>query len=643
MTLFKQVALLVSLVFLLLVIVTIIGDFRRSSEFLTGQLQTTAQDMTTTLGISISNSGASSDIASLETLFNSVFDSGYYTRIQLVNSGGEVIHKKEQRLAIRNVPNWFISLIPLREATGTSHIQQGWLLVGELSITVHPGFAYVNLYKSLKATILWAIALFFTGMILLWFLLHKLMSPLESVRQQAEAIHANQFIQQKKLPSTPELRRVVEAMNRMIAKVQSIFVDQQHALSKYQDLLYVDSLTGLGNHKYIVNQLEHSLSEDATSYATIAMVKLQGVDALRDSKGYDATDSIICLVANLLSTHCIVDADEKCARLSEHEFVVLACAEPDTVIERIQACFDDFKEKFSTLSDNNQTSLVAGVTRLQMGRIASEILADTDFSLTQAAVKTPYSIVETARSDMHLPQGKMQWRACLKDALEGRRLYLVGQPVLNSKGNVVQKEVFVRLKNQHNETISAGIFMPMALALGFGLEVDRAAFKLLIDADNVGQNIPVALNLTASFFDKHCEISQEFSDLLEKFSTSPNMLCLEASHTIFNQYPSMCMQVADRLRALGHQFGIDNFDLKESLGVLQSIRPSYIKVNANMLLDLTSEDILSAYQAFRTLVKTLDIQLIAVGVSSQESYDYLLKLGIDVMQGYLLEEPKDLL
>ncbi|MBL4850856.1 MAG: EAL domain-containing protein [Gammaproteobacteria bacterium] len=278
-----------------------------------------------------------------------------------------------------------------------------------------------------------------------------------------------------------------------------------------------------------------------------------------------------------------------------------------------------------------------------MNRVVGEILADADFSLTQASAKSPYSIVETVRSDMHLPQGKMQWRACLVNALENGHFYLASQPALDRKGSIVQKEVFVRLKNEHNETIPAGMFMPMALALGFGLEIDRAVFKLLVHAANMEKNIPVALNLTAPFFDSHCHISQEFSNLLTKFSASPGNLCLETSHAIFNQHPLMCMQAADRLRALGHQFGIDNFNLKESLDILQSIRPSYIKVNANMLIDLTQPGMLNAYQALRTLVTTLDIQLIAVGVSSQKSHDHLLELGVDVMQGYFLAEPQDLL
>ena len=85
MTLFKQVALVVSLVFLLIVVTTTVGDFRRSSSFFAGQMQSTAQDMTTTLGIAMSNSTSLTDITAYETLFNAVFDSGYYSSIELTS------------------------------------------------------------------------------------------------------------------------------------------------------------------------------------------------------------------------------------------------------------------------------------------------------------------------------------------------------------------------------------------------------------------------------------------------------------------------------------------------------------------------------------------------------------------------------
>ena len=96
MTLFKQVALLVSLVFLLVVIVITVGSLERYGSIVKGQLQASAQDMTTTLGIAISNSSLGADKPAYETLFNAVFDSGYYSSIELVAPDGELVHKKEQ-------------------------------------------------------------------------------------------------------------------------------------------------------------------------------------------------------------------------------------------------------------------------------------------------------------------------------------------------------------------------------------------------------------------------------------------------------------------------------------------------------------------------------------------------------------------
>jgi predicted ArsR family transcriptional regulator len=93
MTLFKQIALLVSTVFLVLLLIIVMNDLSRTGSFQQGQLRTTAQDMATTLGIAISNLPEGDDQATLEVLFNAVFDSGYYTRIELIGVDGQTIHQ----------------------------------------------------------------------------------------------------------------------------------------------------------------------------------------------------------------------------------------------------------------------------------------------------------------------------------------------------------------------------------------------------------------------------------------------------------------------------------------------------------------------------------------------------------------------
>ena len=154
MTLFKQVALLVSLVFLLIVITIMAASLRQYGSIVNGQLQTTAQDMVTTLGITISNSSFGNDKPAYETLFNAVFDSGYYSSIEIVATDGELVHKKERELEVEGVPQWFISLVPIAPAAAVTQVMRGWSPLGTLRLTLHPGYVYYGLYKNLETALI---------------------------------------------------------------------------------------------------------------------------------------------------------------------------------------------------------------------------------------------------------------------------------------------------------------------------------------------------------------------------------------------------------------------------------------------------------------------------------------------------------
>ncbi len=642
MTLFKQIAILVSVMFFVLILVMTINDFRRSSEYLNGQLITSAQDIATTLAISISNSNIGRDKAALETLFNSVFDSGYYTRIELNDTDGSTIHVKEQPLEIRKVPAWFVSFASLDEAKGSSQIMDGWVPLGTLSITVHPGFTYASLYQQLKDTLVWGLLLFAAGLVLLWVTLHQLLKPLHKLREQAEAIQRNQFVTQESLPSTVELSRVVESMNRMIAKVQGIFSDQQQALVDYQDLLYKDKLTGLGNRKYILNQFEQSSSEDALSYHSMAMLRITGLRELKNSHGYKVADDLVCFVAELVSAFFASDSESKCGRLGGEEFAVLLREDAEVMRANINKLFAEFRTGVKQKAKDRNISLVAGIARIGSETIAGEVFSELDVSINQALSKGPYAIGESIKAAAKLPQGKMQWRMSLEDAIASGRLYLVAQPAVDRNGVTVQQEVFIRLRSEHDEIIHAGIFMPMASSLGLGLEIDKTVFRLMSKASLENNHIPNAINLTSSFIDNHCYISNEFTELLAHFEGNSTQLSFELSHNVFNNHAAMCSRVADRVRHLGHAFGVDNLNLQGSLEVLQSIRPSYVKVSASVLTELTPEQMTSGYSALRTLVDTMDIKLIAVGVSNKEIYDHLTQLGVEYMQGNYIAEPEEL-
>ncbi len=640
MTLFRQIALVVSLVFLLIVITLMAASVRQYSSVVKGQLQTTAQDMVTTLGITISNSSFGNDKPAYETLFNAVFDSGYYSSIEITATDGGLIHKKERQLEIEGVPQWFISLVPIEPATAATPVMQGWSSLGTLRLTLHPGYVYYGLYKNLETALIWFVILFAIGMLSLWLMLHQLLLPLGRVRQQADAIHSNQFVRQSSIPRTIELRTVVNAMNRMVDKVHAVFDDQQETLVQNQKLLYEDQLTGLGNRRYFMSHLEAAHADEAAIHRHLAVVRIVNLESVRERCGYEKSDNAVVRLANILG-----DVSERldecyCARFGPDEFALLVPAGEQSVAELVEDIFERFRSDVTITEMDCDIWLIAGISNIATGSEAGKSLADTDFALTQAEAAGPYSVREAPSTGLVLPRGKIQWRSWLEECIAKNRFFLVRQKVLDTDGEAIHQEVFLRLKNEENQIVPAGLFLPMASALHMGEAIDHVVFELVKDLSRGNNEIPLALNLTGSAFD-HADALLEFNSLLKFFQQSQMKLCVEASHAVLEQFPAMCAQVAESVRNAGQVFGIDNLNLGRSLTELKAVRPDYLKVNAQTLYDMTHDQTAAGYQALQTMTRAMDIQLIAVAVDSQEIYEHLKRLGIDSMQGNLLHEAEE--
>jgi EAL domain-containing protein (putative c-di-GMP-specific phosphodiesterase class I)/GGDEF domain-containing protein len=638
MTLFKQIALLVTLVFIILAGVIVINDLSRTREFMQGQMHTTAKDMATTLGIVISNLPESDDPATLEALFNAVFDSGYYSRIELISVDNQIIQQKSQQISIEGIPDWFINLIPLTQAQGATQVMKGWTQLGRLEITMHPGFAYSKLYKTLISTVKWFGLMFLLALILLWLVLQYLLLPLKRVMEQADAIQNNRFVQQESLPRTIDLKRVVEAMNNMVSKVQVIFNDQQESLGKYQKLLYNDKVTNLGNRLYLMDQLQQAISEQAQFHGVLVILKLVNYEVARERLGYEFSDSLIKYLAQLLTEESNLHSP---SRMNDDEFAFLFSADEESTQNFVQKLFDRFRELDQVSQSEVELFLIGGISVIDGGSTAGEILSGIDYCLTQANGRGPWSIERQASNQIDLPQGKMQWRHWLEQTISCGRLFMVGQLVKQADGQNVHRELYIRARDESGQVLPASVFMPMASSLDMSIDIDKAVFEIISDIQIGDENVPLAVNLSAAFFEQ-ADAQYELDQFLTRCHQRKITLCIEASHTILAQHLVMCHQVAARVHQSGHQIGIDHLDIGQSLELLQIARFDYVKINAKTLHDISQNDMSAGYQALKTLTDTMNITLIAVGVDSKELYDVLIELGIQNLQGNYLHESHSL-
>ncbi len=638
MTLFRKIAIVISLVFAVLLLSTMWNDFRYTSRILEGQLKTAANNMATTLGVAIANSGQGTDPAFVETLFNVAFDSGHLSQIELVSPTGEQLQIKQQKVSIRGVPNWLIGLVPIKAASGESRIVKNWVPYGTIRLTLHPGYAYAGLYENLKSQLIWFGVLTTAGFLVLWGMLHLLLRPLRTIKEQADAIVENRFIQNEHVPKTLELKSVTLAMNRMVRKVQETFADQAASLNEYHNQLYRDPATGLGNRRHLLGELDELCRDDAHRRGCLVVVHVHGLNQIRDRAGYQKADELLVFLARQMEGAAGKQARPLCARINDSEFAMHIQSDNDTAQMLTQALFDAFSTKVEERNLEEGVWLFAGLAPLAADSTAGSILSDVDFALAQAESSGNYAIYCDKPGDLALPHGKMQWRAWLENCLANRMFFLVSQTVQTPTGESVHEEVFVRLRDEQGREVPAGVFMPVANSLGLDYAVEAEVFRMVLDKARHTTNGSFAVNLSATFLqdvNALASLEQFMGDCVE---TGQISLQIEASHFSLVQHPQAAQSMAERAHRIGCLVGVDNFDLSLPMRLLQTLRPSYVKVNARTLIDMMGG---AGIQNLRGLARGLDFRLCAVGIDSPEILDAMIEGKLDALQGNLIGKPKE--
>lgn len=424
-------------------------------------------------------------------------------------------------------------------------------------------------------------------------------------------------------------------MNRMVDKVQAIFSEQSATLNRYHEMLYKDELTGLGNRRELMNRLETLQAEEWTRQGHLCLLHVNGLERLAERDGYDSSDRLLARLAEAIRDTLLQERHEFAARVSQGELAVYlerSMEETDTLARQ---WFDFFRDASIALA-LDELWLCAGLVSLHPGMQTSAALADSDFALTRAKSMGGYTVVHDERMSPDLPKGRMQWRSYLQTCISEQRFYLVAQPVLTRDGKLDHREVFVRLRDASGDPVPAGLFMPMAGALGLDQAIDMEVFRMVTTLSDPSRDDKLVVNLSSTFFSDAGAMAKLEQLLEAEPAETRSRLQLEARHFLVQQHPESAEIVCSKLKSLGYAIGIDNLDLSLPLERLQILGPSYVKVSARVLADLAAASDSAGLRALRTLTDGMDIRLMALGVDSQEVKDAVTELGVDAVQGHFI-------
>ena len=233
----------------------------------------------------------------------------------------------------------------------------------------------------------------------------------------------------------------------------------------------------------------------------------------------------------------------------------------------------------------------------------------------------------------------------LEEAIEDGQLYLCYQPMVDMKSQKTSDvEALLRWRHPVKGTIGPMEFIPVAeragLILPIGKWVLENACNQLKNWHEMGlKDIRIAVNISVVQLGQS-DFVQIVTEVLRKNNLSSKYLEIEITETSCMNFADIVIDNLKKLSEIGIKVSIDDFGTGyNSLKNLQKFVAGKIKLDRIFISNIHDEKNKSIIDMVITLGHQLGMQITAEGIENEEQYEYLLKKGCDIGQGYYFCRP----
>lgn len=642
MSLLKQLFLAICLFLVVAFTGSFIAGVESSREQLISQLRSHAQDAATALGLSMTPHV--DDPAMIELMVSSIFDSGYFASVRVVRIADEsVIVERSTEIRPENVPGWFVDLVDLQPQGGDALIMRGWEQAARVEVLSHPQFALAKLWDSALGSLFWLLLCGLVSAVLGGWLLRTQLRPLDNMVQQAQAISRREFLTLPRVPRTPELKRVVLAMNQMVDKLKTLFAEEAARSEKLREEAYQDSLTGLANRRQFDIRLSNQLvinEQHPDGY--LLLLRLNDLGGLNQRLGGQRTDALIAALGDQLKQLLALPGRSQwlASRNRGGEFTLLA---PGLNGEDAERLASELSEALNSLKQTGASDCdpVAhiGIAAFRPGEQSAAVLSRADQALAQAQSNPDRCWERLDDFTAQTTQGLHDWRGWIDDALSQGKLQLYFQPVGEcATGRLMQHKVLARLLDPTGEAITAGRFLPWIERLGWAARFDLAMLEHSLE--HLAQHpYPLALSLSAATL-RNDQDKARLLDALNSHKDVAHLMTLEIDERHLPP-PAELEALSQAIREAGFNLSLQHFGGRFSLiGNLTHLGLAYLKIDGTYIraIDQESDKRLFIEAIFRA-TNSIDLPLIAEMVETQGELEVLSELGVYGAMGRLIGAP----
>jgi len=426
-------------------------------------------------------------------------------------------------------------------------------------------------------------------------------------------------------------------------------------------LAFYDSLTGLANRSLFLDRLEQAVAGARRTGQKFALLflDLDQFKLINDTLGHHIGDLLLKQVsarlkANIRSNDTAAmtgqdPLDSVIARLGGDEFTVLLSniKEPESAAKVAMRLINEIADTYQL--EGHDVSMTASIGISVYPEDGTE-----SHSLLKNADSAMYHAKNNGRNNYQFYKESLNWAATerfsmerdLKKALANEEFVLFYQPRIElSSRRIVGAEALIRWIHPTKGMISPDKFIHIAEESGQIIDINRWVLHTACRQKNqwIEAGLPplnVAVNLSGYKLSSQ-NIIRTIKEALGSRSNQNECLEIEITENVLMQDTQETVSTLKQIKALKLRIALDDFGTGySSLSYLTSFPVDIIKIDRSFVMGCTTEPKnLIIIKAIIAMGHSMDKQIVAEGIETEEQFELMKSLGCDEGQGYFFKHP----